>query len=154
MSEGGLDTLLKRFVGMPASEFVLHRAPMLLLDTLVDIGADYASCQWCGTGSAFASEGGGVPSYIGIEYMAQCIAVHAGAHAKLRGRAPPLGFLLGTRHFRTSVSCFDAGRTFVSACREIVRDSQGMASFACELRSGATVLASANLAVFEQREKD
>ncbi|MDX1718325.1 MAG: TSUP family transporter, partial [Anderseniella sp.] len=43
-----------------------------------------------------------IPAYIGIETMAQCIAVHAGARARVRGFGPPLGFLLGTRLFSSS----------------------------------------------------
>ena len=58
--------------------------------------------------------------YISIETMAQCIAVHAGARAKIRGEGPPLGFLLGTRHFRCSVSHFELGRRYIAECQELV----------------------------------
>lgn len=152
MNDTELNAGLKQFIGLPAREFVLHREPMLLLDRLVDIGAEFASCEWIVGDSAFAGVCQHIPAYTGVEYMAQCIAVHAGAHARLRGEEPPLGFLLGSRHFRTSLSAFETGRTFVSTCREIVRDSQGMASFACELRLDDECVATANLAVFEQRK--
>ena len=38
---------LQQFAGMLAEKFVLHRKPMLFLDRLVDIGEDYATCEWC-----------------------------------------------------------------------------------------------------------
>lgn len=141
---------LRAFVGLPAREFVLHREPMLLLDTLVDIGADFACCEWTASPSLFVGDQPGVPMYIGIETMAQSIAVYAGARAKARGLGPPLGFLLGTRHFKCSTSHFETGRTYRSECRELVRDSQGMASFACEISLDGARVASANIAVLEQ----
>ena len=141
---------LREFIGLPARDFVLHREPMLLLDTLVDIGADFACCEWTPGTSPFIGEERGVPMYVGIETMAQCIAVHAGARASLLGLGPPLGFLLGTRHFRCLTSYFEPGRTYLAECRELVRDSQGMGSFACEIRLNDQRVASANLAVLEQ----
>ena len=77
-------------------------------------------------------------------------AVHAGARAKIRGEGPPLGFLLGTRHFRCSVSHFELGRRYIAECQELVRDSQGMGSFACKIQLDGENIASANLAVLEQ----
>jgi predicted hotdog family 3-hydroxylacyl-ACP dehydratase len=123
---------------------------MLLLDSVVDIGADFACCEWTSGTSPFVGDEPGVPMYVGIETMAQCIAVHAGARAKLKGLGPPLGFLLGTRHFRCSVSHFEPGQTYLAECKELVRDSQGMGSFACEIRLNGQCVASANLAVLEQ----
>ena len=141
---------LRNFVGLPARDFVLHREPMLLLDTLVDIGADFARCEWTAAASPFIGNEPGVPMYVGIETMAQCIAVYAGARAKVRGLGPPLGFLLGTRHFQCSASHFEPGRTYLAECRELVRDSQGMGSFACEIKLDGSRVASANIAVLEQ----
>lgn len=144
---------LRDFVGLPARDFVLHREPMLLLDTLVDIGADFACCEWAASASPFIGDEPGVPLYVGIETMAQCIAVYAGARAKVRGLGPPQGFLLGTRHFRCSASHFEPGRTYLAECRELVRDSQGMGSFACEIRLDDACVATANIAVLEQPQE-
>ena len=143
---------LGALIGQPARNFVLHREPMLLLDTLVDIGAEFARCDWQASSSPFAGETFGVPMYVGIETMAQCIAVHAGARAKIRGLGPPLGFLLGTRHFQCSTAYFDPDRTYLAECQELVRDSQGMGSFACRISLDGQPVASANLAVLEQHQ--
>ena len=150
MSDEQLIQALRKLVGLPAQEFLLHREPMLLVDTLIDIGADFARCEWLASAPEFAETGLGIPAYIGIETMAQCIAVHAGALARVRGFGPPLGFLLGTRHFSSSVSYFEPGRKYVAECRELVRDSQGMGSFACQLRLEGKSVLTANLAVLEQ----
>lgn len=142
---------LKQLIGMPASEFVLHREPMLFLDQLVDIGADFAACEWqIRDDFEFVEPRLGVPSYAGVEYMAQCIAVHAGARARIHGFVPPLGFLLGTRHYECSVSHFKPGVTYQATCQELIRDSQGMGSFACNIVSDGASIAKANLAVLER----
>ena len=105
MSESDFTAQLKMLSGMPAAEFVLHREPMLLLDRLVDVGPEYAICEWqvCDK-IRFFEAGLGVPAYVGVEYMAQCVAVHAGARARVQGLAPPLGFLLGTEVLVPSVA--------------------------------------------------
>ncbi len=149
MNDDQLSAALKGLIGKPASELLLHREPMLLIDRLVDIGADFVSCEWRAGSSAFAEPDGRIPAYTGIETMAQCIGVHAGARARVRGLGPPLGYLLGTRHFSTSIAYFEPGVSYTATCTELVRDSQGMGSFACEIAAGGERLATANLAVLE-----
>jgi predicted hotdog family 3-hydroxylacyl-ACP dehydratase len=147
--DDALGEKLRAYIGRPVSYFVLHRDHMLLLDTLVDIGAGHASCEWKVEDSAFFQPELGVPSYIGIEHMAQSIATLAGARARLNGQKPPLGFLVGTRHFRTSLAYFAPGETYLASCRVLVRDSRGMASFECDVRRDDERVMEANLSVLE-----
>ncbi len=145
---------LQQFSGMLAAKFVLHRKPMLFLDRLVDIGEDFATCEWCiGKDFELLEPGLGVPAYAGVEYMAQCVAVHAGARARARGFVPPHGFLLGTRHYQCAVPYFEEGAIYQVTCRELVRDSQGMGSFACRILLNGSSIAEANLAVFERPQE-
>lgn len=145
---------LEPFAGMSAAEFVLHRKPMLFLDKLVDIGADFASCEWVVSEDfELTVPGLGVPAYAGVEYMAQCIAVHAGARARALGFVPPHGYLLGTRHYNCSVSHFEPGLTYQASCQELFRDTQGMGSFACRILLNGDSIASANLAVLEMPQE-
>jgi predicted hotdog family 3-hydroxylacyl-ACP dehydratase len=154
MADHEFDRALSKLVGSPARDFVLHREPMLFLDSLVDIGADFAACEWSTREDLpFIKPGYGVPGYAGIEYMAQCVAVHSGARARVRGLEPPLGLLLGTRDFSCSIPYFEVGRKYRTECHELVRDSQGMGSFACSITADGEVIAEANLAVFETPEE-
>lgn len=154
MTEVDLNERLQQLVGMPAADFVLHRDSMLFLDRLVDIGAEFATCEWSISDDfEFIVPGLGVPSYTGIEYMAQCIAVHSGARARVRGFIPPVGFLLGTRYYKCSIAYFELGVRYQTTCEELVRDSQGMGSFACRIISDGDVLAEANLAVLERPQE-
>ena len=152
MSEVDQSSKLRQLCGKPASEFVLHREPMLLLDRLIDIGPDFAVCEWkvCDK-VAFIIQGAGVPTYVGVEYMAQCIAVHAGACASARGLAPPLGFLLGTRHYKAATRYFELGVTYRATCRELIKDDQGMASFECSILLDDNILAEARLSVLHKQ---
>ena len=153
MSDQAFNEALEQLVGSPASRFVLHRDPMLFLDRLTAIGPESVECEWqVREDFALVVPGHGVPAYAGIEYMAQCVAVHSGARAHARGQEPPLGLLLGTRNFECSVPYFEVGGEFRAVCQELIRDSQGMGSFACRIEKQGTTIAKANLAVFETPE--
>jgi predicted hotdog family 3-hydroxylacyl-ACP dehydratase len=144
---------LQQFAGMPASQFVLHRAPLLLLDRLVEPGAEVTVCEWRVRGTdAFVSAGHGVPAYVGVEYMAQCVAVHAGVRARARGSGPPLGFLLGTRHYRTTVEYFKPNLTYRATCRELISDENGMGSYECCILLDHERIAEGRLAVLQKEE--
>ncbi|MEX2497155.1 MAG: hypothetical protein WD448_13755 [Woeseia sp.] len=153
MADQALPEELRAYAGMHASFFVLHRAPMLLLGRLVESGSEVTVCEWrVGETDAFLSPGRGVPAYIGVEYMAQCVAVHAGVRARARNFGPPLGFLLGTRHYRAAVEYFELGLTHRVTCRELVSDDNGMGSYECSILLGDEIVAEGRLAVL-QKEK-
>ena len=150
MTEIDMSKQLARLVGMPVSEFILHRKPMSLLDRLVVIGPDFAVCD-CRISEEyeFLVPSLGVPAYIGIEYMAQCIAVLAGAREKVLGFPPPVGLLLGTRHFKAQVRYLGVGTTYQVECAELVSNTDGMGSFECGIRLDDTVIAAARLSVLQ-----
>jgi len=152
MCEVEFTSQLKQLAGLPAAEFVLHREPMLLLDRLVDVGPGFALCEWQVLESnSFTVPGFGIPAYVGIEYMAQCIAVYAGARARVRGLSPPLGFLLGTRHYRAEMKYFGVGVTYRLECRELIRDDEGMGSYDCQILLHDKSVAKARLTVLEKQ---
>jgi predicted hotdog family 3-hydroxylacyl-ACP dehydratase len=123
---------------------------MLLLDRLVDIGPDFAVCEWqVSDSNIFASPDLGVPAYIGVEYMAQCIAVLAGARARAKNQQVPLGYLLGTRSFRSSITYFPVGLRYQVVCRELIHNGFGMRSYECEITQRGGPVAQARLNVLE-----
>ena len=144
-------THLQQLNGMSAAEFVMHREPMLLLDTLIEATNEGAVCEWqVNADDYFVESDQGVPAYVGVEFMAQCVAVNAGARARIIGLGPPLGFLLGARHFKASVSHFEIGEVYRASCRELIRDDSGMGSYECAIFSGDDQVAEARLAVLEK----
>lgn len=123
---------------------------MLLVDKLLEIGPKYAVCEWTiKPGDAFWVSGLGVPAYIGIEYMAQCVAVHAGACEKAQGFPPPVGMLLGTRHAKLKTAYFEEGRTYQGRCDELIRGAGGVAAFVCNITCEGQVIAEAHLSVWQ-----
>lgn len=142
---------LSSLVGMPVAPLVQHRGNMLLLDRLTRIDAHSAACEWTvSSDCALMVTGQGVPAYAGIECMAQCIAAHAGARARIQGKTPPMGLLLGTRQFHSSVDWLLPEETYQVECLELLRDEQGMASFDCRMLHQGKEIAACRLAVYEK----
>lgn len=151
MLEGHQAISLEDLSGMPAANFVMHRDPMLLLDTLVESDELGAICEWqVNANDPFVEIDCGVPAYVGVEFMAQCVAVHAGARARIVGLGPPLGFLLGARHFKASIEHFEIGEVYRATCQELIRDDSGMGSYECTILHGDEKVAEARLAVLEK----
>ena len=151
MRRDGHSSRLQRLRDMPAAEFVRHREPMLLLDTMVESDDQGTTCEWqVGVDDFFVESELGVPAYVGVEFMAQCVAVHAGARARIAGLGPPLGFLLGARHFKSSVSHFGIGEVYRVTCKELIRDDSGMGSYECYILHGDIMVAEARVAVLEK----
>jgi predicted hotdog family 3-hydroxylacyl-ACP dehydratase len=141
---------LRKLIGRQALEFVPHRDPVLLLDLLIDIGPDHAVCAARIAQCEFLEPEFGIPSYIGIEIMAQCVAALGGALAHLRGDTPAPGLLLGTRLFEAAAPYLDPGQRYLARCNRLVTDNRGMSSFACELTTSAGRVASASLALLQR----
>ncbi len=91
-------------------ELVPHAHPMILIDTISEpepgtLSATVRISEDC----AFYEASLGVPSYVGIEYVAQTVAALAGLKAKRAGREVDVGFLLGTRRLQASEPYFLLG---------------------------------------------
>ncbi|TWI13304.1 hotdog family protein [Aerolutibacter ruishenii] len=130
-------------------QVIPHRGAMLLLDRVLDCDAESVAVELTvPIDSAFHVDGG-VPAYVGVEYMAQAVACWAGCQARERGMPPPVGFLLGTRRYDSAVPAFDSGqRLRVEARREILGEN-GLGVFACRILAEGRELATANVSVFE-----
>lgn len=137
--------------GTVALESVLpHAAPMILIDEIVRTGEASAESSVCITEDAmfYDAETRGVPSYVGIEYIAQTVAAHAGAAARANGDPVRVGFLLGTRHYACSVPYFALGAKLAVRVRALyeaprVSKFQGTISL-----SGGSELASCAVSVY------
>lgn len=128
---------------------------MLLVDRLVAFSEESAECEFCiSSDNSFYVKDCGVPSYVGIEYMAQCIAVHAGVRAHLERRPPPIGFLLGSRSLELFDDYLVERRVYFTECRQLIRGENGMGSFDCKIASEGQLIASARLAVLERHDED
>ena len=121
----------------PIASLVPHAGPMCLLARVVEHAPARTLCSVLPAKSALlASPDGSVPVWVGLEYMAQCIAAHAGLVARARGAAPPPGVLLGSRRLRFAVQRFARDRELRVEARHH-RGERGLVAFDCEVREAA-----------------
>lgn len=126
-----------------------HRAPLLLLSEVVDYDDDVATARVHITAQSpfYDSELGGVPAWVGMEYMAQTIGIWAGHQQRSHGKPVQAGFLLGCRSYDSNVAVFPADTTLQLSARPIYTDDSGLGAFDCEI-FGENILATAQIKAF------
>ncbi len=132
-----------------------HAEGMCLLDRIEDYGADWlrAGIEVDGRG-LFEDPGGAVPSWLGIEYMAQAVAAYAGIEALQAGRAVSIGLLIGTRRYEAAVPVFAKGWTLAVTVRLLLRDGDELAVFDCSLRHGDREVGRGDVKAFRPADID
>lgn len=136
------------------SEFVPHRAPMILIDNLLEHHPDtlLTAIHISESSAYFDSIIKGVPNYVGIEYMAQSIAALAGVEAKLMGDKIRVGFLLGSRKLHMHIDHFVLGQTYHTKVSRLYQEPSGLAVFDCQIFHQGQIVASANVNVFQPQD--
>lgn len=115
-----------------------HRSPMLLLDRVLGTAEDGARAEVVVTGqSAFFQPGlDGVPAWVGLEYMAQTVAVWSGQQLLDHGRPVAIGFLLGSRAYRADTPLFTRDTRLTIDIHVAYAEPGGLSSFDCVIRAG------------------
>lgn len=129
---------------------VPHEGAMVLLDRLLAADEETACIEVSIHAGTLFCDGQGVGAWVGVEYMAQAIAAHAGYAAHLRGEPVKVGFLLGARRYSCSQSAFALGSVLHIHVRREVQGDNGLSAFECRIEDAATaaVVATATIAVF------
>lgn len=138
----------------PLEELLPHSGTMILIDEALDAGEGWATAAVrVGEDSLFYQAGLGVPAWVGIEYMAQTVALYAGICAKRAGTDVRLALLLGTRRYQTATDYFHLGSLLRISVQEEWQDSM-MAVFACRISTHGEdrQLAEARLNVFRPED--
>ena len=131
-----------------------HRPPMVLLDRIVGHETERTVCAVDVTPSTrFLGADACVPAWVGVEYMAQCVAAHAGLVARARGEPVRLGLLIGARRIDFHTDGFAVGQTVIVTAVHAWGERE-LASFTCSLTDSATdrVLAEAVMSVYAPPE--
>ena len=127
-----------------------HRGPSLLLRRILEVSEEHCLARVrVEPGAWYLDDRGGAPAWLALEWMAQAASAFSGHRHLQAGRAPRVGFLLGTRHFETKVPTFPAGAEFEVEARLIFIDEAGPSAFSCQVRSGGETLARAKLKAVE-----
>jgi predicted hotdog family 3-hydroxylacyl-ACP dehydratase len=129
--------------------FLPHSGAMVLLDRLLEAGAEDLLAEVTIRPDSLFCDGQGVPAWVGVEYMAQAIAAYAGYAAQLRGEAVKIGFLLGTRRYDAGCPGFAVGSVLQVHVQRLLQADNGIGSFECRIHAAGRQLASATITVFQ-----
>jgi predicted hotdog family 3-hydroxylacyl-ACP dehydratase len=125
-----------------------HARPMLLVRSVLAHSPERTVCSVeVADSELFRAADGRVPAYVGLEYMAQCIAAHGGLAARALGAAPSPGLLVGAKQLDLHREWLAADESLEVSARLLGR-AGALASFACELRAGDEVVADGTLSVY------
>lgn len=134
-------------------DLVPHRGDMSLLDEILDYGETWLKARATVTENNLFLTEGRVPSWTGIEYMAQSIAALAGTRSMQRGEPARVGFLVGTRKYQAGQPAFAVGSVLTVVVSEVVMGENGLGVFDCELTckqpDGTSFVASTRMNVFQ-----
>jgi len=137
---------------LPISELLPHDPPMVLLDRVLAFDESSLVAEVTIRPDSVLCDDSGVPGWVGIEYMAQAVAAHAGARARLQGKAPTIGYLLGTRSYKCSVPVFPPGTRLTVHVKALFVE-MSLGAFECRLEAGEEV-ARATLNVYQPADND
>jgi predicted hotdog family 3-hydroxylacyl-ACP dehydratase len=134
-------------------DLLLHRPPMLLLKSVVCWGEGELEALVDPRDSRlFMDASEQIPSWVGIEYMAQAIGALAGIESRRAGKPVCLGFLLGTRRYHAEVTHFDPEQELRIKVRELLRDETNLVLFNCEIYSDEQLLAHAEIKAIQPKD--
>ncbi|SDI76447.1 Predicted 3-hydroxylacyl-ACP dehydratase, HotDog domain [Ferrimonas sediminum] len=135
----------------PLAAYLPHDEPMILIDELVSHQDNRLCCQLqlSETSPFYDAKLQRVPEWVGMEYMAQTVAALAGIEAHQQGRPVRIGFLLGTRRYTVHNPAFELGKPYRITVERLYQDSDGMASFQCDIHQDEIAIASAKINVFQ-----
>lgn len=135
------------------AEVLPHEGRMLLLDELVEYGEEHVvSAVTIRTDSVLCEPGLGVPSWVGLEYMAQTVAAFSGVEEVRQGMKPRIGLLLGTRAYKAMVPYFPVGAHLIVRGEMLVRDADDLVAFACQIRCGDALYATGDVKAARPRD--
>lgn len=139
---------------IPAIDEILpHRGTMLLLDSVRAWDAESATAvAFVMPDAWYTDTEGAMPSWIGIELMAQTIAAHVGLSARARGECPKHGVLLGTRRYQATMPLFPSGATLDVIAKLAFRDDSGLGAYDCRISLDDQDVATATIKVFEPND--
>lgn len=138
----------------PVAELLPHAGAMVFLSRVLEHDGKRTVCAVeIDRQELFREADGSIAAWIGVEYMAQCIATHAGLVARARQEAPRQGFLLGSRRVTLNVSRYHSGQQLRVSATHAWGGRAGMASFDCSIEGRlGNVLAEARLNCFLQKD--
>lgn len=133
-------------------DLVPHRGAMSLLDSIDDYGVDWLRATVVIRADSTFAGPGGVPAWVGIEYLAQAAAAFGGIEQVQRGERPAIGLLIGARYYRAMLETFPVGMKLTVLAQIAMRDTEDFAAYDCTLESGGQRAADCVLKAYRPRD--
>ncbi|MFT2091831.1 3-hydroxylacyl-ACP dehydratase [Paraglaciecola sp. 2405UD69-4] len=132
-------------------DVVPHAHPMILIEQLKEFSEDSATCllEIREQSNFYNPEKKSVPSYVGLEYLAQSIAAYANANKVQEGGEVALGFLVSARNFKAAVSEFTLGMQLETKVTKLFKEENGLSVFDCLIFCDEEQLIEAKINVYE-----
>jgi predicted hotdog family 3-hydroxylacyl-ACP dehydratase len=135
---------------MDIGELLPHKSRAVLIDgVLADAQDSIRVAARIRSTHPFFVAGHGVPSWVGIEMMAQAIAAHAGLTGRREHREPRTGMLLGTRRYETTTAWFEEGAELEILAEREFGENSGLAACNCTVSCDGQTLAKATIIIIE-----
>ncbi len=131
------------------SEILPHKAPMILIDDILDVNLDehtLVSEFRIYPEKVFYEKGRGVNSLVGIEFMAQTIACYL--YFKSGCQEPKPGLLLGARLYNNKTEYFEDGKKYQVKVHEVFTDNE-IVAFDCLIYDNGNEIASATINAYQ-----
>lgn len=108
---------------------------MVLVDRITDYGEDFLIGEATIHADHILLKNGQLPTYAGIEIMAQGVAAWAGCHKQEIEKNAPirLGYLLGSRKLHIHTQNIPVGTTLQIKIKMSIQDATGFGVFDCQL---------------------
>jgi predicted hotdog family 3-hydroxylacyl-ACP dehydratase len=132
----------------PVADYLPHRPPMLLVDTIDEVTADRAVCRATIRPDCVFLQGGGVHPAAMIEFVAQACAIFVGVREAADGDPPRLGLIVACREITFAVDRFAVGDELTLVVTKILGQDQ-LAAFTGTVLRGGEVCATIQLSVVD-----
>ncbi|MDE2234185.1 MAG: hypothetical protein KGK44_01400 [Gammaproteobacteria bacterium] len=138
----------------PIQELLPHRGPAILIDEVLSDSEDSIRVAAnINRNHPYFMLGRGVPSWVGIELMAQAVAAHAGLANRRTNTAPRIGMLLGVRSFNTETRYFHEGELLEITSISQFGESGDIAACACTIQCGGKIVAQGTLIIMQTEKQ-
>ncbi|MCL6414059.1 3-hydroxy-fatty acyl-ACP dehydratase [Aestuariirhabdus sp. Z084] len=129
----------------PVNDCLIHQPPMRMVERLLAIDEANVRCSLVlHDDNPFITEQGQLPASLGIELMAQAIALFGGYHCLNRGEEVRVGYLIGSRRYHSTRPFFALGcELIIEAHQEYL--SEGMGLFNCRILERGNEIANGRL---------
>ena len=127
--------------------FLPHRPPFILISEFLGVEAEKAHSRVLISERSAFCDNGMVPNYVGLEYIAQTIALYSGAHSPA-DEPEAIGFLLSVRDCQFRRQGFAVGEELKIEVTLELLDS-GLATFWGEIKLHGECICSARVTTYK-----